>query len=437
MPYGARTADLTNLTYWLMDQHHGPVKAMMVAFNNEDFFFDEGEFARKIETKLDGGGGFIYPLRTSRHASWGSRGEGQTLPSPKVGEKQRLRGTMRFHSQQYDFEGLAQARSRLDKYAYEDAYTDAVVEIAQDFSAFCSDAMWRDGTGMISRINDATPQGAAAVVIDDDFTTGSGETWGTNHLYPFMDLAVWDGAVAKASLADVNNRDAGGEREIASVDSATQITLDSAFAGAVADNDWISWSVDRANAQVPAEMTGMLAHINNTGTVHNVNKANSTWFRSYVTGTAGAGTAFSLEDVDTHLRNIASRVGTKRFSREKTYLVCRPAMASRIWRETQDNTRYRSEDLGKQVGWSSFAFTRFKKRVEVIEAEHCGAGNLWYITPSSFGIHQSFAPKILDEDGQTIRNISRRYAFGLMYGWDCEAVCYNPLFNGVAKGYAE
>lgn len=427
---------LTTYNSWLLDNYIHLSRGMEKMFNTTSYFMDENLFGRELAKISDGGNQFVFPIRTGRYTGWGTRGENVNLPDARSATHTRATGTLRNVYMQGRITGVALDRARSSEYAFFESLEDMMVELPQDFGKFFSQMCERDGTGAIATLS-AGGGGATGTVYANGATT-SAETYGTNHMHVGMEIAYFTGA--KTPAGGTPQATLGANRNaddiVSTIPSATTYTPTDGVVGGT-NGDCIGW---RQNAgALPTDITGINGHLNNFNcAVHGINKSTNTfWQPSYITGTVGDGTAFSLDHFDTAIANMVIANGPKAY-KGRLAAITTSLMQNNIAREMKDLVRFEADDFDLKWGWNTLSYVRSGVRLSVVADDDTLGGTIYYVDPTTFKFHHggSSAPKIIKDDNLVLRKVADVDAWELTYGWrGVELVCYNPRRNGVRKGY--
>lgn len=429
---------LTTYNSWLLDNYIHLSRGMEKMFNTTSYFMDENLFGRELAKISDGGNQFVFPIRTGRYTGWGTRGENVNLPDARSATHTRATGTLRNVYMQGRITGVALDRARSSEYAFFESLEDMMVELPQDFGKFFSQMCERDGRGIIARVN-TDPSGGTTLTVDQNGASGGDETYGTVHMHPGMEISYFSTATPGATTTPQNALSGARNQDsiISSITSATVAVTSGAVHGDIADNDYITW---RQNASaIPTDITGLNGHLNNFNyQVHGINKSSNTyWQPSYITGTVGDGTAFTLDHFDTAIANMVIANGPKAY-KGRLAAICTSLMQNNIAREMKDLVRFEADDFDLKWGWNTLSYVRSGVRLSVVADDDTLGGTIYYVDPSTFKFHHggSSAPKIIKDDNLVLRKVADVDAWELTYGWrGVELVCYNPRRNGVRKGY--
>lgn len=450
MAVTASAANVTNMTNWFLDQYFSPEADMVKVFNVGSPFFDEGLFGRVVVDVPDGGNQFVYPLQTSRYAGWAGRGDGATLAVARDAARERLYGTLFNHYQRGRFSGPGARRGRGKQFSFYTTIEHLLSDLPDDFSRFMAQACWRNGEGFIARC-DVNPGGSdygatAPMEVHPNHSVGDGTstadyTWGTDHMHKGMAIDFWALSATHFDDDHTETHRTSSQIDVTDINTSSTFTTSADINAEVADNDYISWSVN--SGETPAELHGLMAHIsdgtpgNGTWTVHGIDKVANSWFQpAFVTGTEGSDTSFVLKNITDDLRSIKRAVGRTRM-KDRMVGLTTPALWDIVANEMKESTEYRSDEFDMRWGWATVAIVRGGTRLTLVEDDDAAGGCIVYLHPDVFKFHQTSDPHIINDDGLTFRNISDKDMWEMMYGWEVEMVCTNPKFCGLRRGLAE
>lgn len=188
--------------------------------------------------------------------------------------------------------------AKTSKGAFKNAMRTSMESMVRNLKRERARMLWGWGSGALARVNDATPDGAAAVGIDcPGGVTGS--FGGTRFLRSGMIVSMGDIA-------------AGLVRSIVSVDSSTQITLSSATSGGT-DNNLIyrvataasTAAADYGKDNEPMGILGLIDDGTYVATLHGLSRSSYPVLKSRVEASIGA---LSLDAIQRNF-DIAEQMG--------------------------------------------------------------------------------------------------------------------------------
>jgi hypothetical protein len=231
-----------------------------------------------------GGRTVTYPVHVRRNQGSGWASENGNLPAAQMQGYTNTRIPMRFQYGRILLTAQVMKASQGERHAFAAAMEQEMRGIITDMSSERGRAIWGDGRGVFALVN-GDPGTGTTVTVDAPGGI-AGATNGARFLNPGMAIAFIDPTTGTMR--------ASANRTIQSIASTgTTITVDSAMAAAVADNDYIvrvntTGATDVSDSGYQKEMMGLLGLIDDgtyVQTLHNINRTTyPLWASNVITG---------------------------------------------------------------------------------------------------------------------------------------------------------
>lgn len=220
------------------------------------------------------GNEFRIPLKAERNNAVGFRSENETLPAPGYSSYTYLQEPMRFAYAVFNITGQLLRAAESNEGAFRPAFKAEIEDTLLASKLDVNRSAHGDGSGKLTDVRTEAAKGAAEVAVNStinfrggeiiDFVKATGEVVSAAHKVTGVNRAERKIRVTPALGAAVKNGEVFPVR--ASADSTTSVP----------------------NNSQNKEIQGLASIVSNTGTLHGINPATYSWWKSYVNSEGGA-----------------------------------------------------------------------------------------------------------------------------------------------------
>lgn len=378
-----------------------------------------------------------HPAHVGRNQGVGAYAEMGAPPQAGRQQSARVQIPMRFLGGRIQLSTQVIKATEGPRQAFESAMDFEMRGLVRDLRNDMARMIWSDGRGVLALVN-GDPGTGTSVTVDSPGGV-AGATNGARFLNPNQLIAF----VAPATGALV----ASSDETITAVPAAgTSITIGSAAAAAIADNDYIVRAnkaalTDVSDTNYAKEPMGLLGLVDDgtyVATLHGVNRTTYPAYQSSVIGSVGALSA----DVIQRGIDLADQRGDGDIDRMAMHHSVRRAYMSL----TDEGRRYMGTDLSRPDAGTVAA----KKKaltfggIEMMVDKYAPFGHLFGFDSSTFFRYTEVAGEWMDEDGAILQRLGTGSSFidgfEAFYrrweNWDCERPNANFRLSGITATVA-
>ncbi len=359
---------------------------------------------------------YEYPIKITRSQGTGAYAEGGALPTAGRVKTAPVRVPVRYIAHRITLTAQAIETTESNRGAWKPALRMEMDDAIDSLSNDRARAICADGRGVLCLVNDTTPSGSATVGID-----APGGFAGTINGGRFLNEGMVVEFINPSSGAIRSSA-----RTVSSVASdGTSVTLSSAPAAAVADNDYMVRAANTSVTDVsdtsyqkdPMGLSGLVDDGTNVATLHGINRTTVPLWQSTVISAAGPWSA----DVVQRAIDLAKQVGGGKVAELWGHESTRRLYVSSM----ESDRRYMGADLMRPDGGTAsarggqltFGGLPFK------EDRYFPYGSLFLLDPSGLERYVAQRGKWEDRDGNVLTRVgtgtSAVHSFeGLFYIWD-------------------
>lgn len=219
------------------------------------------------------GNEFRIPFKAKRNNAVGFRSENETLPAPGKSSYTYLQEPMRYAYAGFNITGQLLKASASNEGAFKTAFTAEMEDTTLALKLDVNRAAHGDGSGHITNVRTNTASGQTVIPVDTTVNFRGGE---------ILDFTDNVGASLSAN------------HEVVGIDRPNRtITVSPALGANITTTSLIVRASSDSTTAVPnnsynKEIQGLKSIVSDTGTLHGLNPATYTWWKSYVKNVGGA-----------------------------------------------------------------------------------------------------------------------------------------------------
>lgn len=402
----------TTLDKLLKDVYANVVREQVNTFSGLQQIFEKVEDAEFDGRKV------IEGTTMSFNEGVGAVGEDANLPTAGQLIPEQFNIAMKYVYGSFQMTKQMMESAKTSKGAFKNATRYSFETLIRNLKRERARMLWGNGTGALARVNDATPDGAAAIGIDDPGGV-TGTFGGTRYLRKGM--IVCFGATPGSGL----------NRTISSVDSGTQITLDSATSGN-ADNNLIyrvsttasTTAGDLSKDNEPVGLLGLVDDGTYLATISGLSRSTYPQLNSYCSSSVGA---LSLDLIQQHF-DIADQRGDGAID----YMACHHAVRRAYLTLLEADRRYTGADLNAPDGGTKAAkrgqYVTFSG-VPMIEDKYAPYDMLFGVSKADMKRYVQIDGEWAEESGAILRQVTGKDTWTAFYRLWENYHCSRPNAN--------
>jgi hypothetical protein len=357
----------------------------------------------------------------------------ESLPRPKTAGYKKATIPTKCAAAQFSLSKMAMLASKGREAAWIDVHSEALSDTSEQFAQRTSQMLFRDGTGAVARVNDASLSATdTTFVVDDDQATGAGGTFGFHYLQEDMDIS------ASADLTGKKAERNFSARITAMTDSTLTITVDP-FIGDLTDNDYL-FIGDKTGTSKNRDFMGLRGIVDDgtlLATLQGIDRTavgNGFFKGNYFGSIAG-------QDLENKLRR-ANDDAVKRNQANPSTLLTGFGVFRRFSNQIISGRRFvaAAESRDYKTGVESIGWAYGPNKNIPIEVDKdCPVGQMYLLDMSSFrlGTMGGKDPSWLDDDGDVLKWDSGLLGYVAVYYLFGEFFCVAPNKNSLLDGITE
>lgn len=353
---------------------------------------DKTKFTQRIESSSAGvtneiGGKYVtFGVHTRRNSGTGSRYEYEALPTPGNQGNAAARVGLKYAYQGIQLSGQSISLTDSDPKAFASVLTQEVDRATIDAQKDFNRQLFMDGTGRIAGVR-AAGTGVNIVPVDDARLFQIGE---------MVDIVTVSGWTVAVSNRQVTATDLTANANTVTLSGATfNVTAPSGGAA----TQILTRTGSSTGASGNREITGLLAIVNNSGTLYNIDPTVEPEWTSTVRANGGTNRSLS----EGLMNELYDAIGTRGGD---TTVMFTSRGVRRSYANLLTQTRHTVNTTKFSGGYSGLAYTTDDGEIPLMTDDDAPLNRIWFLNEKSFTLYREKDWDWLDMDGSMWKMVS-------------------------------